>query len=330
MNKLLLFLTLCFFSFVTLQAQLCTPDDITLSTQAEVDSFQINYGTCDTVTGDLRIEGADITNLDSLTGLKHIGGFLRVFVNPMLTNVDGLTGLTSVERIDISGNDALTNVDGLSNITYVWNGISISGNGALTNLDGLANITSSPSIFVQLQFNFALTNVDGLAGITSVEELVISQCFALTNVDGLSNLTYAIAILLQYNDALTNVDGLANLTSVGNAFRIRNNNSLVNVDGLANLTSVGNAFRIHDNPILALCCGALPVLESGNIGGPILIENNLPGCDSEAEILAANCAYLFPPIPTMSQWAMLLFGLIVLTLGMVGLYNVRLLDTVRV
>ena len=55
-------------------AQDCTPDDITLSSQAEVDNFQVNHGPCDTVTGDLKISGNDIVDLSPLSALTTVGG----------------------------------------------------------------------------------------------------------------------------------------------------------------------------------------------------------------------------------------------------------------
>ena len=44
----LLFLSVSFSPPV--YAQDCTPDEITLSSQAEVDNFQVRHGPCDTVT----------------------------------------------------------------------------------------------------------------------------------------------------------------------------------------------------------------------------------------------------------------------------------------
>ena len=44
----------------------CTPHEIVLSTQAEVNDFQLNHGPCDRVLGHLTIEGHDIQNLNGL------------------------------------------------------------------------------------------------------------------------------------------------------------------------------------------------------------------------------------------------------------------------
>ena len=47
----------------------CTPDSITLTSQAEVNSFQVDHGPgCDNIVGSLTISGASITDLTPLLG----------------------------------------------------------------------------------------------------------------------------------------------------------------------------------------------------------------------------------------------------------------------
>jgi hypothetical protein len=82
-------------------AQDCTPDDITLSSQAEVDNFQVSHGPCDTVTGDIYISGDDIVALSPLSALTTaggdvFGGGIHIYKNTALTNLNGLSALTSV------------------------------------------------------------------------------------------------------------------------------------------------------------------------------------------------------------------------------------------
>jgi len=68
-------------------AQDCTPDDITLSNQVEIDNFQANHGPCDRVVTDLIIAGRTIANLDGMSGVSSIGGWLSVRGNDILTNL---------------------------------------------------------------------------------------------------------------------------------------------------------------------------------------------------------------------------------------------------
>jgi hypothetical protein len=153
----------------------CSSTDITLTTQAEVDSFQATYGgggVCDRVIGDLSVSGGDITNLDGLANITGVGGGLYIGYRELthldgLANITGMVGSLSIDSNTVLTNTVLTNLDGLANITSVGGSLYIGYNYLLTNLNGLANITSvggSLYIFV----NYILTNLNGLVNITSV------------------------------------------------------------------------------------------------------------------------------------------------------------------
>lgn len=77
----------------------CVSGSAALDSQAEIDAFQTNFGPCDTMTGGLTVRESapgNITNLNGLSGITSIGGFLAVQANMALTNLDGLSALTSV------------------------------------------------------------------------------------------------------------------------------------------------------------------------------------------------------------------------------------------
>ena len=57
----------------------CPEASYTLTTQAEVDNFPAD---CDTVTGDLRVEGGGITNLNGLASISVVGEALLIMNNP--------------------------------------------------------------------------------------------------------------------------------------------------------------------------------------------------------------------------------------------------------
>jgi len=63
MKKLLLTLLITFLSLVLL-SQGCLPEGITFTTQAQIDSFPINYPGCTEIEGDVGIVGDDIYNLN--------------------------------------------------------------------------------------------------------------------------------------------------------------------------------------------------------------------------------------------------------------------------
>jgi hypothetical protein len=258
-------------------AQDCTPDEITLFSQAEVNNFQINHGPCDTVTEGLYINGNDIvdlsplsalttvggdilrggvfiwgntalTNLNGLSALTRVDGFFEIFNNTALTNLNSLSALTSVGYFTIFNNPTLANLDGLSGLTTVRT-LTIEYNTALTNLNGLSALTSAVNL--QILNNPTLANLDGLSGLTTVPgTFSIRYNTALTNLEGLSGLTNVGYLGISYNNALANFDSLSGLTTVRQNLTLGYNTALTNIDGLSALTSVGS-LGIWDNPTLA-------------------------------------------------------------------------------
>jgi hypothetical protein len=239
---------------------------------------------------DLFIERNDaLTNVGGLSGITSVGGNLLVLDNPTLTNVDGLSGLTSVGGImSVSFNDALANVDGLSGLISVGGSLFVENNSTLTNVDGLSGLTSVQGD-LSVENNPTLTNVDGFSGLTSLGgSLFVENNSTLTNVDGLSSITSVEGTLrVVSNSALTNVDGLSGIASVGGNLRVSFNDALPNVDGLSGIASVGSIMRVGSNSALSRCnCGLYDLLTtSGAIGGPIYINSNAPGCNSDTEVI---------------------------------------------
>lgn len=291
----------------SLMATDCTSDYIELNSQARIDSFQSDYGgggTCDTVPGTLRIGGSDVvdltpltalttvrdqfqirgtnnlTDLDGLSALTSVGGdqtdaagSFYIFDNAALTSLHGLSALASVGgTLSINGPSALTNLDGLSALTSV-NGLGIGGHDSLTDISGISAVTSgSFPGSLGIGGNDTLTNLDALSSLTSVGgNLSITHNFSLTNLDGLSALTgVGGSFDVRGNTALTNITGLSSLTSVGGYLQFIANNALTNLDGLSALTGVGWLnIRLNDG---LTNLGGLSALTS--INGALVIEHN--------------------------------------------------------
>jgi hypothetical protein len=211
-----------------LQAQTTCTGDVFLYSQADVDNFATTG--CNIMLGSLRIEGTDITNLN------------------------GLSSLTSARNLYIYNCTALTNVDGLSSLTSVSHHMNIDGTELLTNIDGLSNLTSVGSN-IAIARNASLTNVNGLLGITSVNSILgITDNGSLTNVDGLSNLTSAGTVIIDDNDVLNNIDGLSSLITLGE--------------------HTGVSLRIADNISLTEFCGLFPLFNEGTVAGSVSISGN--------------------------------------------------------
>lgn len=190
----------------------CTPDTISLETQADVDNFQTGHGPCDHVVGDLQLLGSQADNLDGLSGLATVGGDLLITANGNLESVEGLSGLTDIGgRLRISQNGKLAALDGLENLTRIEHDLEISDNDMLANLDGLSGIASIGWDII-VSFNDVLANVDGLSKLERVDQIVsFTQNPQLTHVDGLSSLVHAGQVFVTNNLALTDCSGLARL-----------------------------------------------------------------------------------------------------------------------
>src|SRR5690606_34312116 len=82
------------FAFTTLSQ--CPTGDVNLFSQAYVNNFATNYPNCTEVSGELTIQGANITDLTPLSNIQSIGGYLFINNNSQLTNLDGLSNLTQI------------------------------------------------------------------------------------------------------------------------------------------------------------------------------------------------------------------------------------------
>ncbi len=255
-----------------------------------------------------------LRNVNGLSGLTSVGGTLSILENTVLTNVDGFSALTSVggsESADqgslyIESNDALTNLDGLSALTSVgafpgtFGNVIINNNTKLTSINGLSALTDIWGELI-ITNNATLINVDGMSALTRVFEVTIGNNAALTNLDGLSTLTNLSRLVIVENTALTSLDGLSTLTSVWRYLGIQRNMALSNVDGLSGLTYVGSNLDVQYNDILVQCAGLSHLVDQWDdaepgpgpdgggvpdVGGEVLLGDNLAGCNSIEEILA--------------------------------------------
>ena len=226
--------------------QTCLPEGITFSTQAQIDSFQINYPGCTEIEGDVTIWGEDLSNLEGLIDITSIGVHLyfgmimnNIYPNPLLTTLSGLDNLTSIGGyLHIYGNSGLMNMAGLENLTSIGGGCYIWAN------DGLADFTG-------------MENLNCIGG--SME-------------------------ILQ-NDALSSFDGLEELTTLSGEMRIYGNPVLTDLTGLGNIqASTIDSIRIINNPSLSNCnidC-ICDYLSAPN--GCIEVYNNDPGCNTIFEV----------------------------------------------
>lgn len=197
-------------------------------------------------------------------------------------------------NVIISGSD-ITDLSGLYMVTSIGSYLRIESNSALVSLTGLENLTSIGE-FLSIYNNGALISLTGLESLTSIGGyLSIRSNNALTSLTGLENLTsiggsLVIGGYIDGNPQLTSLTGLENLTSIGGSLEIVSNNALTSLTGLDNIAanSITNLY-IHNNSSLSTCevQSICDYLAAPN--GTVTISNNAPGCNSQAQVIAA-CA----------------------------------------
>lgn len=163
-------LLVALFTFNVTNAQSCLPQGITFSNQAQIDNFQTNYSNCTQIEGDVFIGnyyGCNITNLNGLSVLTSIGGYLHIQYTNVLTSLTGLDNLTSIGGyLHIESSWALLNLTGLDNLTSIGGSLYIQDCGVLTSLAGLGNLASIGG-YLEIRFCNALTSLAGLGNIAA-------------------------------------------------------------------------------------------------------------------------------------------------------------------
>ncbi|MEE4260793.1 MAG: T9SS type A sorting domain-containing protein [Bacteroidales bacterium] len=254
MKKILLSALISFIC-LSLISQSCLPEGITFTTQAQIDSFQINYPNCAEIEGDVTIgqwPPGDIVNLNELSVLTSIGGELSINNTQFLTNLSDLYNLNSIgDGLVIGYNDSLQNLTGLNNITSIDGPITIYSNKELTSLTGLEGLTSVEGN-IEITGNEKLTNLSGLVNLGSLGgNLIIGDyvkypefwvCRGNSSLESISSLCKLTSITgdlyVICNTSLTDLIGLHNITSVGGDLIISSNDSLVNLLSLSHLDTI--------------------------------------------------------------------------------------------
>jgi hypothetical protein len=322
-------LSLLVFILIVIQikgySQSCLPEGIYFTTQAQVDSFQVNYPGCSTIEGSVKITGADISNLDGLSVLDSVFGDFTVGdnwkgVNPNLITLEGLENLSYIgEDLVIHNNDNLVSIKALSGLTRIGKSMKILSNDHLTSLTGLEGIDT---LYGDIDFqnnddlsdltgldnlkyiegglylftNEGLIDLEGLGNLTVVAGNVdITNHSSLSSLTGMESLSSVESLVIFSNDELTSLSGLESLDSIRQGLVIENNGMLSSLEGLTNLAYLNGGLIISDNDELTSLSG----LEGINsIGGSLGIEWNysltsLAGLEniSPASIYALGITY---------------------------------------
>ena len=308
MKKFTIVVVALLFIQITASSQSCLPEGIIFATQAEIDSFQINYPNCTEIEGDVWIQGYDITNLIGLSVLNSIGGDLSILLNHALTSLTELDNITSIGGgLLIDYNNALTSLTGLDNVTTIGGNLEIRWNDALTSLSGLDNIDagSIDDLYIYDNISLAICEVESICNYLANPNgtvIIHSNASGCNNPPEVANGCGITLSCLPYGNYyfftqyeiddfqanytgcteiegdviisgfdITNLNGLSVLNSIGGDLEISHSDSLTSLTGLDNVISIGGGLGIMSNDTLENLSG-LDYLTS--IGGNVWISNN--------------------------------------------------------
>lgn len=292
MNSKQLLIALSIFTSSLVFAQPCLNGGIVLSTQASVDSFPINYPSCNLINGVLEIAGT-VNNLDSLYQLdsiashlklnnakslksiwglhnvKYLGGELNAIGNDSLKSLRGLNGISKISYVFISNNKALESFRGLDSVKEITS-LYVLDNDALDSITGLGGLNSILNIF-QLIGNSSLRSMVGLESV-SIQILHIIDSDSLKNLVGLeNNVTIARSISVSGNTSLVNLKGVENFPNIPGSLQISGNPLIKNLDEFSGLKYVGEGLYIAKNSSLKSISGLDSVW---SVGSGIVIKDN--------------------------------------------------------
>jgi len=265
-------------------AQYCLPGETYITSQSEIDNFQINYPDCTKIEGKLYILNDGISNLDGLSVLTYINHL--ELTNLLVSDLSGIDNITDLGYLSILRCNNLTDFNGLSSLQTVNGSFMISHNEGLSNFEGLSSLTS-----VGFMFHIENNNISdftGLNNLTTVSILSVYNNQYLSRLDGLESLsTVTQSLGLQSNPLLTDLTALYNLSSTP-GITISNNDILTSLEGLNNIDpEILSYIGISTNPTLSDCaiqniCDYLSIPWADSD-----ILNNAEGCNNKPEVLAA-------------------------------------------
>jgi len=213
-----------------------------------------------------------LTNLEGLDNLSSIDGNLGIDLNETLVSLEGLDNLNSVGGgLYIFQNFTLNNIENLIALNSIGGGLYI-GSNALTNLTGLDNIESLGGD-LSIGGSQHLESLSGLENIVSISgKLSIGENELLTNLDALSKLTtVGGGIVINFNDNITSLNGLHNIQSMDGNLFIAENDLLNDISALHNITTVNGVLNIANNNALENLTGLENITA---INGYLCIKGN--------------------------------------------------------
>jgi len=227
--------------------QSCLPSGITFTTQEAVDAFPTDYPGCKIIEGVLKIEGSEITHVDSLIQIIELGG-LRVKDNDVITSLEGFGNLETVNgNFWIQLSDGLENLEGLENVHTV-DQLLIQQNSHLQNIDAISGLSSCENGLFVLN-NASLEHIYGFNEIPSLTNIQIRENLQLHSIIGFDGLdTIQANFRIEQNHNLATIDIAENLKFIGGDLEIVRSDELIDLSGFEQLDSI-QMIRIITNGV---------------------------------------------------------------------------------
>ena len=274
-----------------------------------------DFGGVACITGSLMISESSLADLQALSSLQRVGGYLSLGGNDALTSLSGLENLRSIGgALSIWDNDGLADLSALSQLTSLaaapgfppeYAKLRVDDNDQLSgcwvwSLEQQLDVTCGAPLWEggwqpcagnhgrsscgTLPVDFAC--IPGATG-PGVYDGSISMYDPLSSVDlrefgGVRCVTGSVQIL---SSTLTGLGDLSGLQMIGGSLGLGGNPQLLELTGLEQLTSVGRGLTISNNPLLASLAPLSNLVSLGeqlepSAGSALWIADNvgLPEC----------------------------------------------------
>jgi hypothetical protein len=311
-------------SFTTEETPIVVFDgDVTLTSQAEVDEFGENGYTI--VTGSFAVVSSDsfltditnldglkqltevgsdffigssrMENLDALSNLKSVGGYITILGNSNLSSIDILNEMTEIKSDVLITNNPVTEIIGFRNVTSIDGDLELRQMDALVTISGFNKLNTINGLF-RFQSLISISDFSGFSALSSVGGGLDIFGSSITDLDAFGSLSsIGGSISLRGNVFLENIDGLSNLITIGGDLNLDSNSSalndnftdgLKNLDGFVNLESVGGEVSIRSNKLLTDLCGLKTLITNGFTGNYIISSNGYN--PTQEQLLTDECS----------------------------------------
>jgi hypothetical protein len=286
--------------------------DVYIFKQGEIDRFATDHPGCTAISGNLTIEEeyeGTILNLEGLSQLEKIGGYIRIWDNHALSSLNGLENIDTIgNSLWIEGNLALTDITGITSIKSIMYGLNIGYQPNLHQIDTFLFLDTIGTLIISgipnlkdlscfshvrhitrsciIEKNAGLESLNGLYQLKSIgESLELKGNDKLINLKGLENLSHSGGLTIRNQPMVRDLEGLDSLKWI-HSLRLEQNEQLASIQQLEHLISDSLKYiHITSNPLLSQCqilpiCDAFPHTEEYPE-----IEDNGAGCTTPLELI---------------------------------------------